>query len=562
MPDPILEYDTLDEYNWSQRETFYHQDGTVSAIQYVFDNGTLREDLFAPDGLRTSIREEDPSNGPNVFDWFLRETTYDSGQIVGRVTRYDDGNFKYETYTGGLLSQTEITDEQHVEIWHQIVQYFDFGERVATVIDYDDGSVRETLYDNGAVTEVREIDSVANPATHDWETINTYYQPDGSLAARVTVYDNGAETDAIYQNGVISEIAQRDAGDAFGWTTINTYFQTDGALAGRITNYDDGVERIDDYREGALERTSQVDQAGDARGWETYDTYYNPDGTMAGREIAYDDGRLDVTYFTNGIKDRQEVTDRTQSGDPQGQSWETQFTYFESNGDTAFRETRFDNGIVKGETFAGGVLERIEQFDTAEGGGAKSWDSIISYYDWDGALATRETVYDNGIIRTENFDGGIRREVEEVDAQNSKSWDSRTTSYNTQEGYVNGKTTLNDNGIETNLGYDQGVLSVKEQVDSFDISSWDNRLTVYDDTGAIDVVQITQDNQDLRFLSYAADDSGWDIRIDQDVNGSDSWEFKVLDRSSGSNVVTTYGSFEELTATYQDAMTFEYTVTI
>ncbi len=563
MPQIITQTDTDDLFDWSTIITQIADNGDRIQRDWEYDDGSIRTDIYDA-GVITETRKFDSSANPDANPWDVVRVYYDNGVIVGSEITYDDTSAKIEIFENGVRSQLTELDSTTVpgtRDWERIDTYYDAnGDLAGRETLYDTGERRLETYEFGALSQITQLDETD---VQDWIDIQTYYD-NGLIAGQVITYDDGREVARSYDSGAVSREDQYDrtaAGDPAGqeWERISTYYEPDGALAGRETEFDDGVLRLDYYSDGALSRVSQTDRAGDARIWQSHNTYFEANGDKAGIEIDYDDGRFETIYFSDGIKSRQELIDRTQSGDPAGQGWDSQTTYFEVNGDKAYRETQFDNGVLKQETFDGGQIFTVEQFDT---GNAKTWDSIVIRYDAQGRIAAKEVTNDNGLLREETFVDGQRYEVNEQDTGNAFGWDSRLTSYNVDEGYVNGKFIAGDNGINTSLGYDQGVLSVREQADTFDITPWDLRVRVYGDDGKVDTFQTSFDNGDQRVISYAEDGRTQAIRIDQDGDASHEWTFKVVDMRGATNVVTTYDSFDELSADYQDVLNFSYTVSI
>ena len=222
-------------------------------------------------------------------------------------------------------------------------------------------------------------------------------------------------------------------------------------------------------------------------------------------------------------------------------------------------DTIYDDGVVKYELFENGVRvqtfqdDNLDEFGEAPAdGGAKSWTSIQTNYTETGQIADRETRYDDGVVKFEDFENGVRSrtfqddnldEFGEAPADGgAKSWTSIQTNYD-ETGQIAQQSILYDNGVEATKEYENGMLQFDVREDVADEFEWNLITTTYE--GGERVAKQTQyDNLDS--LTQIFDDKMRVAQIEMDGDNSDSWAFEVTEFGLDGATVATYDSFEEL----------------
>jgi len=242
------------------------------------------------------------------------------------------------------------TDDQNQYSWDIIRSTFVDGVLSDRQITYDNGTFAQTSYMGGIRFLMSQRDSILNGGAKTWDTIDTYYAPDGSIAGRVTVFDNGVLKEETFNNGVRSQTVQMDnpqnvSGNGVkSWDSITTYYDSAGKLAGRITQYDNGIFKEESFENGVRSQTRQID---------------NP---------------------------------QTVDGSSGAKSWDEINSYYDASGVLVGRLTQYDNGVFKEESFENGVRSHTRQFDNPldlGGTGVKAWDTIDQYYDESGQIVAR-----------------------------------------------------------------------------------------------------------------------------------------------------------------------------
>jgi hypothetical protein len=339
-----------------------------------------------------------------------------------------------------------------------------------------------------------------------WDTIQTYFGPDGSIAARLTMYDNGVIKEESFENGVRSQTAQYDnpqLGDAAGakaWDSIIAYYDAQGNMAARLTTYDNGVIYEENFENGIRTFSRQLDNPGDAFGegvksWESIDSYYGADGELAARLTKYDNGVVREQEYEGGVRTYMRQMDNPGDGSGNGAKvWDTIETYYDEAGQISARLTNYDDGRVRQDYFENGVRSYTEIQDGAygEGEGQYAWTAINISYDETGKIAQKSTIFDDGRVREESFENGVRTETTIEDRflfnGGNYSWDQQHFVY-AEDGSVASREISYDNGDARLTTYEDGLLSQRSDFDGDGSHDWLGRTITYNDDGSVLSVQ-------------------------------------------------------------------------
>ena len=278
--------------SWTRIDTYYGASGQLAARITRYDNGTLREEIYS-DGVRDRIVQTDLDDGSGgAFDWTRIETYFEtSGDMVARVTNYDDGTLREEFYQNGVISEITRLDQSadgSAASWQGIQTFFSNGERVAQDTSFDDGLQRFEEFQNGLRTVTRETDNSADGSAHRFETRESFFDPRGDLAFRSTVFDNGVRRAEEFNAGLRVTTIESDEANAADWFQRGTFYDPQGRVSNMQTYFDNGVERVVIFEEG--QRTGQVDQ----------DVQNLFDWLARGIEFRPDGSRANFTEFDNG----------------------------------------------------------------------------------------------------------------------------------------------------------------------------------------------------------------------------------------------------------------------
>jgi len=155
-----LQVDFEQKKSWDSIERFYDVDGGLIQRDIVYDNGIFRQDFYV-DGVKLRVVQTDNAGdaGEGVKSWSSVDTTYGSdGKIVERLTDYDNGTTKLETFEAGIRVNMVQVDEDDAKGWDTITTTFEGGIRSERQVELDNGDINVTLYTDGQRTSLIQYD--------------------------------------------------------------------------------------------------------------------------------------------------------------------------------------------------------------------------------------------------------------------------------------------------------------------------------------------------------------------------------------------------------------------
>lgn len=406
----------------------------------------------------------------NAFDWASISRTFIDDELSIVRTIFDDGSKETQIYTDGYVSLIRKEDgPDDTEAWTSLSTEFNAqGTVIATYTTYDDGRMREQRFDGNQL----KAEFITYPDGRI-ESVSTIYV-DGVLERKFVDFSDGTTyqeefTDGVRDTRFTSDRPTDDAPDgAKPWSAITTRYDTaTGDVTEKSTSNDDGTSKLELFEDGTRTTTTQTDND-DVKNWTSIETIFDEDGVIASRETLLDNGIVRQQLFEDGVRSETiqlDNVDGSGASAPDGgaKAWQEIYTSFDSDGVITGRETVLDDGVIKLEQFEGGIrsfkveLDNVQGFgDTAPDGGAKSWQEIYTTYDSAGAISERDTVFDNGVTKLEFFIDGVRSnttQLDNVDGSGAPAPDGGAKSW--QEIY----TTFDSEGVisERETVFDNGV---------------------------------------------------------------------------------------------------------
>ena len=551
MPTTV-EIDTNDEFEWAERKTVENTifGRTYTDVTTTFDDGRILVEN-SQNGVLLTSRLTDPTDVLDIQSQTLR---YDlSGTLLSTDTLDDDGIRREEVHTGGVLTEVNYTDENDAVAWGSVNVVFDSDGTVDSfAIDYDDDAGALSAIDNATANFLQPISYDADDS-EDWMFI-----VEGRSGSRNWTYeiaDNGNQTHTRYRDGIIEKLDQYDFADVEAWRSINTLYDAAGTIVTRFTFNDDGSSYTESFDAGVLTLGRLQDDA-NIYDWFFIETVFDAEGNPSSRTTDYS-SRSTTEFFDEGVLTSiLEVTGSL-----------TVETFYDAEGNATRRETNDGNGNTSVEI----LRETTVQTDDA---GTKSWSQITTVRDGDGVLLERETEFDNGTMRSETFENGVLSERTSIqadgdvttlnyengqrvaqfreDVSDAKSWDTISTTYDTDGDQVS-KTVIYDNGTITDIRHVDGVIQSHLRTDASDAFGWSEVATVYDN-GTIAARLTTFDEGDLTWQFY--DDAGARAaRVEFDGADDNAWTVKLTTWGAGGKEVTGYDSLDELPTEYADVVT-------
>ncbi len=456
----------------------------------------------------------------DVYNWFSIETTIitEIGHVFSRIITYDDGSIKEQEFDEtGALSYMFQSDPNNAFAWETIETIYDYASSSLSerVIVYDNGNTTEQTFNAGVITNSLLVD---NGDDYDWSWIDSSYDQNGQISERELLYDNGVFTTQLFDAGTITFSLSVDVDDFYSdaWDVV-TLFYSDGELSERQTRYDNGSFKVEVFADGTLSETVQIDDyfgAGNAYDWSRIDTTYDQSGLIQYRETVFDNGVMKYEEFENGIRTEMTQLDgfsySEEPLDGGANAWQQIYTAYDQSSLIEYRETVFDNGVLKYEEFENGTRTEMTQLDgfyngePPVDGGAEAWESIVTYFE-EGDIARRETLFDDGVAKLELFENGVRTVVYQDDPDDgqggARDWQEKLTNYDAN-GQIETAGTLFDDGDTIIFNYEDGERTERVRFDGDDDESWLLSVTSFSDEGNQTVNYDTVDEVPEAYLGY------------------------------------------------------------
>ncbi|PJI91851.1 hypothetical protein BC777_0692 [Yoonia maricola] len=578
---------TIETVGFTNRFTEYDMSGQPTSIGTVYADDLRVTESFE-NGIRTQTLLQDGFFGDGAKPWAEITLTHDAeGNIATRTTKLDNGLISLDIFLQGV-SETRY-DYSQTKNWDFIDTTFDGnGARISENVVYDNGVVQMTDFSDG-VRISSERDDIAD--VFSWETITTLFDFGGAISERETIFDDGVTKFEEFDNGIRTSMTQFDNvgfdgvpapdGGAKTWQEIYTSYDENGEIDTRETIFDDGVTKFEEFDNGVRASTTQFDNVGfdgvpapdgGAKTWQEIYTSYDENGEIDTRETVFDNGVTKFEEFDNGVRASTTQFDNVgfdgvPAPDGGAKTWQEIYTSYDENGEIDTRETVFDNGVTKFEEFDNGVRASTTQFDNvgfdgvpAPDGGAKTWQEIYTSYDENGEIDIRETVFDNGLHKLEVFDAGQKYFMAQADVDDIKSWDEILTEYD-QNGQITQRTTTFDDGGEKFEEFDAGQRVSTIQQDTFNFKNWDTQQTVYDDNGNVSFKGIEFDDSGATFEIFDAGVLTAFLEFDSeglhDPN-SENWAARLTEYGADGPVTTSYDNPLDLSPEYFEYLLFDF----
>ena len=432
MSDPVItteiRTDTNNQSGWStivitrtngvetQRVTTYDAGTTPTAGLVVTDT---TENGFVVNRLSV--------DAGNNNSWTSIETNYVPGSttVADRVTIYDNGTTKTETFSDGTLSEISRTGTVAAQGYDTQTTTYDLVNGGRTTVTTVGGQTTTDVYDAGGDLVSRtQIDGQGAESLADWASVVTTYTTENGVETvqRTYTYDTGLTRAETVVGGTIARVVLTDSNQA-SWSTITETYDAAGVMVSRIKVEDDGDTITETYVDGTLDSVVLVDVAnGPQSAWQSMTRTYDPDGNLVAVEQVMDNG-LTVSK-TIGQRD---VPGFDKDGNPVTKSI-----------DYAIQTVTQDTATVDADT------GRV---------GLKSWDTMTLNYGTDGNITSSTTVMDDTdtVVRT-YAEGGVLSEVVKTDVDDSSSFDTITMTYDA-EGKIASREILRDDDVTTKMDY-------------------------------------------------------------------------------------------------------------
>ena len=288
------------------------------------------------------------------------------------------------------------------------------------------------------------------------------------------------------QDPVITTETRIDTDNASGWSTIVITYADDVEIK-RVTTYDPGMTAtsglvVTDTSENGVVVNRLTEDAGENNPWATIAVDFVPGtATMTYRETIYDNGTKKSETFTDG-----KLSQLVRTGDPETQSFVSQTTTYDLEAGGRTVVTLGTNGQTTTDVFdATDTLVSRTQVDGEGEDNSVDWSMIVTAYTTvDGVTTTERTyTYDNGVTRAETLVDGTLTKVVQTDS-NVASWATITDTF-AADGSLLTREKVEDNGDTVTETYSGGVLQNVVQVDVAEAATtaWQSMTRTYDAAG-------------------------------------------------------------------------------
>lgn len=308
---------------------------------------------------------------------------------------------------------------------------------------------------------------------YNWDSITETYEG-ALLLSRYTKYDNQTEREEYYQDGLPITIIQTDNpvpsaldGSILSFDLTFSFFDLNGNIERSFTETADGVQTEELFVGGVRSSTVEIDSPGvlgpnGSRVWDRIETTYDTAGNVSFRNTVFDTGVERQESYVNGQRVSMLQLDNPGSGDDGVNSWVQIETLYNAQNVTERRVIEFDDGVIRDDFYENGQRVRSLQLDNPDSNddGARNWSRQENFYDSEGTLERRLMNFDNGIEREDFYTNGQRASAVLLD--NPDSGDGGTQNWSRQENTydINGDLALRvtdyDNGRIREETYEAG----------------------------------------------------------------------------------------------------------
>jgi hypothetical protein len=345
---------------------------------------------------------------------------------MSRQTHYDNGVMRLEGFIAGVRDRMILLDNPGsltgATNWTSIVTRYDAqGKNLSRITDYDNGTRRIETFDQGVRVQVDLMDNPTRNynGVYNWDTITKTFDASGKLTGLHTVLDNDVVKVEHFAEGSLAERIETDAANVFDWSTINSQFHN-GILTRQLTVFDNGQSIENMYDNKELVRVLQTDGSNIAS-WTTQNTGFAA-GIRTDKFVTYDDGTTrDERYVDNVLR---EVIKVDASADGTARSWESFTLHLDAQGKLTSQLITYDTGIVREDTFVNGVRVSTIQQDNPDqpGPGVKDWTAITSTFSDAGTMVARHVVYDDSDVQLKLYDNAALVAQVDFDGDDDQTW--------------------------------------------------------------------------------------------------------------------------------------------
>jgi len=190
-----------------------------------------------------------------------------------RVTHFHDGSIQQDDYVGGSLrhrvignnSDGSVLIEGNVKPWDQIeLRYDDQGSELQVTTFFSDGGVRNEMFHVALFNDQTPSELIEFNTKAPLKTVTVDFDGQGRVCGRHFFHVDGAIVYERYEDGTIREILQELApgpvtSESHGWSSIVQCFDETSKLTRKITVWDDGSETEEVFEDAVFDLSDESD---------------------------------------------------------------------------------------------------------------------------------------------------------------------------------------------------------------------------------------------------------------------------------------------------------------
>lgn len=192
-------------------------------------------------------------------------------QLDCRVTYFRDGTIQQDDFVSGALRHRIISNgaegslDGSIKPWDQIeLRYDDQGSELQVTTFFSDGGVRNEMFHIALWHDETPNDRVALKTNAPLKTVTIDYDAKGKVCGRHFFHVDGAIVYERYEDDVLLEVLQELApgvvtSDSRSWSSIVQCFDETGTLTRKVTVWDDGAETEEIFEDAQIEMPDESD---------------------------------------------------------------------------------------------------------------------------------------------------------------------------------------------------------------------------------------------------------------------------------------------------------------
>lgn len=239
--DYIHKNDLGDNETWRSKKTFYDSQGMVDRIITHWDNGGYSDFHYSDTG--SIIKKVINDNSEDSYNWSRRETVFEQdGSLKALDTIYDDGRRLKQDYEDGVIVSSTILDRKNAYSWRKIITTYDEnGKRIQKTKTDDNGVETDTFFFTDGSKKTTKADK---NNVKDWDKTIVQVDADGNRSLSAVLEDDQDVIANYFDDGARTMQVFEDVSDSKSWYARVRNYDENGGLVDTV--YYDSYEDLND----------------------------------------------------------------------------------------------------------------------------------------------------------------------------------------------------------------------------------------------------------------------------------------------------------------------------